>query len=212
MSKRGVRRGRLGRSYMDRPVAVRELRERFLIVCEGEKTEPNYFESLRVQKRVQMEIIGTGFNTISLVNEAIRLKNINPGDYNHVWCVFDKDEFSVEDFNSALDAAKHNDIHVAYSNPAFELWYYLHFHYCDAALHRHDLSGKLTDCLGRKYEKNSPAIYDALLDKQSVAIRNAQNLLNSYHPPDPANNNPSTTAHLLVEALNEAAKRNKQSQ
>ena len=50
-----------------------------------------------------------------------------------------------------------------------------------------------------------------LLDKQSDAIRNAKTLLESYHPPDPATNKPSTTVHHLVEALNEAAERNKHS-
>jgi hypothetical protein len=40
--RRGQRRG-----YADRRVKTRELRQRFLIVCEGGKTEPRYFESFQ---------------------------------------------------------------------------------------------------------------------------------------------------------------------
>ncbi len=35
------------RNYMDRAVDVAEIRQRFLIVCEGKKTEPQYFEQFR---------------------------------------------------------------------------------------------------------------------------------------------------------------------
>src|SRR5882724_2303890 len=50
---------------------------RFLIVCEGVETEPNYFRAFCVDKRVNAEvkIKGTGFNTLSLVDECIRLRN-----------------------------------------------------------------------------------------------------------------------------------------
>jgi hypothetical protein len=39
--------GRQRRGYADRRVKTRELRQRFLIVCEGEKTEPRHFESFQ---------------------------------------------------------------------------------------------------------------------------------------------------------------------
>ena len=54
---------------------TRKLR-RFLIVCEGEKTEPNYFRKFPKNPEVydSIDIRGTGYNTVSLINEAIRLK------------------------------------------------------------------------------------------------------------------------------------------
>ncbi|MGI5870333.1 MAG: RloB domain-containing protein, partial [Kiritimatiellia bacterium] len=45
-------------------------RERFLIVCEGEKTEPNYFRAIQKelpQHVVEVEIHGEGDNTLSLL-------------------------------------------------------------------------------------------------------------------------------------------------
>src|SRR5688572_11689147 len=112
--------------YSKRKVNVRETIPRFLIVCEGERTEPNYFLSFRVPRDViQVEIHGTGYNTVSLVRKAIELKA--KGEYDQAWCVFDRDSFSVESFNAAIKLAKQHRIKVAYSNEAFELWYLLHF-------------------------------------------------------------------------------------
>lgn len=37
---------------LKRPVNIRNLRQRFLIVCEGEKTEPLYFKKFRVPKKI----------------------------------------------------------------------------------------------------------------------------------------------------------------
>ena len=35
------------RGYNSREVATREIKQTFLIVCEGSKTEPNYFRGFR---------------------------------------------------------------------------------------------------------------------------------------------------------------------
>ena len=45
-------------------------KKRILIVCEGEKTEPNYFLCFRVSSAV-VEVVGEGYNTVSLVERAI---------------------------------------------------------------------------------------------------------------------------------------------
>ena len=47
-------------------------KKRILIVCEGEKTEPNYFEAFRVTSAV-VKVIGLGQNTKRLVISAINL-------------------------------------------------------------------------------------------------------------------------------------------
>ncbi|WP_293085949.1 hypothetical protein [Okeania sp. SIO3B5] len=53
-------------------VVTREVIERFLIVCEGKETEPNYFRSFLVPKDV-IDVKGLGQNTISLVKEALKI-------------------------------------------------------------------------------------------------------------------------------------------
>ena len=185
-------------------VEIREIKERFLIVCEGTQTEPNYFKSFRVPKDV-IDVRGFGKNTISLVKEAVRIKE-EDNDYDRVWCVFDRDSFPVKNFNQAIKYAEDNDIAVAYSNEAFELWYLLHFDYRDTAMSREEYKDALTKRMNKEYKKNSKTIYDDLKTNQSKAIKNAERLLEQYNPRKPANDNPSTTVHLLVQELKKFVK------
>jgi hypothetical protein len=189
------------RGYSQRKVDTREVRQRFLIVCEGEKTEPNYFRSFCVPKNVaEIDVQGLGENPSKLVQSAKELKEQE--DYDQVWCVFDRDSWTVEDFNNAIKNANAQGFKVAYSNEAFELWYVLHFEFLNTGIPRRDYLRKLTFLIGREYRKNSETIYDELFEKQSIVIRNAENLLRQYDPHNPVRDNPSTTVHLLVQELN----------
>ena len=188
-----------GRGYQSRRVNTREPLQRFLIVCEGEKTEPAYFDGFRVPS-VTIEIAGLGKDPLTLVEQAI--DRHSKGQYDQVWCVFDRDDVAAERFNQALDMARRRRIKVAYSNQAFELWYLLHFHYCDVAQARRDYSDGLSRQLGRVYQKNDPTLYQELLPRQDVAIHHAARLLAQYNPVNPANDDPATTVHKLVQELN----------
>lgn len=67
---------------------------------------------------------------------------------------------------------------------------------------RSDYEDKLSELLGTKYRKNDSTIYQQLLAKQQIAIKYSRKPIESYNSIDPERNNPSTTVHLLVEALN----------
>ena len=177
-----------------------EVKERFFIVCEGKKTEPICFEGFRVPGRV-LEIIGTGYNTTTLVDEAIRLKQEQTQTYDQFWCVFDRDSFPADAFNSAIQKAEAAGFRVAYTNEAFELWYLLHFDDQRSALSRTQYAPILTQRLGHAYEKNSRTMYQELEDKQAHAVRRAERLLAEYKPHNPQGDNPCTTVHLLVQEL-----------
>ncbi|TVP61285.1 MAG: RloB domain-containing protein [Nodularia sp. (in: Bacteria)] len=190
------------RGYSDRKVGTRELRQTFLIICEGEKTEPNYFKSFRVPRNVvSVDVRGFGYNPSKLVETAKELSEQE--EYNQVWCVFDRDDCLKQDFNNAIANADKAGFKVAYSNEAFELWYVLHFEFLNTALPRQDYISKLNKFLKNKYKKNSDSIYEELEHLQATAIKNAKNLLKQYNPQNPESDNPCTTVHLLVEALNE---------
>ena len=196
--RRGSQTGR--RRSRDRAIDFQEVQPKILIVCEGERTEPNYFKAFRVASAV-MDIRGIGDNTVFLVRQAMLVKE-NDGPFDQVWCVFDRDSFPVDYFNQALTLAKSNNIEVAYSNEAFELWYVLHFEYLDTGISRQQYRQKLTELLHRRYEKNDLALYAELLPRQPDALRNARRLLAQYEPCNPAQDKPTTTVHLLVEELN----------
>lgn len=185
--------------YSRRKVDIREIRQRFLIVCEGEETEPNYFMNFRVPK-VVVDVKGLGINPSKIVDEAKKYRDKD--EYDQIWCVFDRDSWPERDFCYAIQSAEDAGFKTAYSNESFELWYILHFEFLNTAVSRSEYSQKLSRLLGHKYLKNSDSIYDELLNKQHIAIKNAQNLLNQYSPCNPAKDNPSTTVHLLVQELN----------
>jgi hypothetical protein len=190
------------RGYSSRKVNIREIKQRFLIVCEGAKTEPNYFKKFRVPKSViEIDVQGVGENPSRLVQSAIKLKAEADEEYDQVWCVFDRDDWPPQDFNNAIDTAKSNNLKVAYSNEAFELWYVLHFKFLNTGIPRGDYCKKMTKHLRKKYQKNSDTIYDELINKQAIAIRNAEKLLASYNYSTPGQDNPSTTVHLFVKEL-----------
>ncbi len=196
------------RGIRPRPVEILPVRKRFLIVCEGAKTEPNYFRSFRLNKDVRSTVVGAGMNTESLVQYAIdiRTKELNRDSaYDEVWCVFDTDSFSRAQINAALSLAKTNKIRIAYSNEAFELWYILHFDYLETGITRAQYIDKLKSKFSDGYQKNDPAIYDKLKkdsQAQKRAIKYARKLLAIHPQYDPAANKPSTTVHVLVLELN----------
>jgi len=188
------------RGYSPRKSNIRKPKQRFLIVCEGEKTEPNYFRCFRVPKEV-LDVKGVGENPSKLVNTAKEYSKL--GSYDQVWCVFDRDDWPKQDFNNAIRNAEDQGFKVAYSNEAFELWYVLHFEFLCTGIPREDYIKKLDTLLGRKYQKNSESIYEELFDKQVDAIKNSKRLIKHYQPVKPVDDNPSTTVHELVEALNQ---------
>ncbi len=186
---------------------VRKERQRYLIVCEGEKTEPNYFEALKKKLPrgvIEVEILGIGENTLSIVKFAKKLqKQKIPDPYDKVWVVFDKDSFPASDFDNAIHSAESNNFGCAWSNEAFELWYLLHFEYRNTGMARDEYKKSLSRHLNKEYQKNDPAMHKKLESKQETAIRNAEKLLHQHIGLAPSKSNPATKVHLLVKELNE---------
>lgn len=191
------------KARLERKTKMRDIRK-ILIVCEGKKTEPGYFRCFAAKPEVE----GLGFNTVSLVKEACRLREKrarNGIKYIETWCVFDRDSFPTQLYHNAILLAEKEHILCAFSNESFELWYLLHFEYCDAQLGRSQYETKLTGYLNQKYRKNDPDMFAKLKSRQAKAIKNAKRLYDSQkHLPD-FRKNPVTTVFRLVERLNEAS-------
>ncbi len=108
-----------GVGYQARPLGTREQRKRFLIVCEGSKTEPNYFRRFPAS----IDVESPALDPLGLVQQAVARQaqaKRERAAYDQVWCVFDRDEWTLERFNQAIALARQKGIHVAYSNQAFE--------------------------------------------------------------------------------------------
>jgi len=185
---------------------LRTVKQTFLIVCEGEVTEPEYFNAFRLTS-ANVKAIGEGMNTISLVNEAIAIKDQEKRkgrSYDQYWVVFDKDDFADSDFNAAIQKAQANGFKVAYSNQAFEYWYLLHFNLYQGAIHRSRYADMLTNLLGFKYGKSkgdSMKVFNIIYPKTRIAIDNAKKVISQFDGSNPAKEESSTTVYDLVEQL-----------
>lgn len=121
----------------------RDVRTVFHIVCEGEKTEPNYIDSYiknhcrsplqlnshRIKLNKVFKISKTGkTDPNSLVNVAIEEKCHSPqGDV--FWCVYDRESIIAipeKDHERARREADLHGIKIALSNVCFEVWLLLH--------------------------------------------------------------------------------------
>lgn len=212
---------RTARVEKKRKEKSRKLRVYFLIVCEGEKTEPNYFKSFKTNVKsfvYTIDTLGEGSNTKDLVNRTIKYRGKSSQEYDSVWVVFDKDSFSPDNFNGAILLAENNNIKVGWSNEAFELWYLLHFQYRNTYMSREEyksaIEKEVNDKIAAqlknkkpvkfKYQKNSIDMY-AVLEKygnQQQAIKNAEKLIENHNCTNYAIHNPCTQIHLLVQELN----------
>jgi len=137
-------------SDFSRYQGTRNVKQSFLIVCEGTCTELDYFKAFRLTS-VTIKAVGQGMNTVGRVNKAISICDNDQKrkrSYDQCWVVFDKDDFPAKDFNQTLQLAEHNGFRVAYSNQAFEYWFLLHFKLYTGALHRDRYAEMLSKLAG----------------------------------------------------------------
>lgn len=161
----------------------------FLIVTEGERTEPLYFKGMQklIQEKIGgivdvieqplVDIHGKGCSTGKLIEVTDQIVKDAKVMYQNIWIVFDKDDF--EDFDQAIKDGTNRGYHIAWSNQSFEYWLYLHFNYSDSALHRHQWNAKLDELFKQynlgdgTYQKNYDDIYNLvnMYDGADTAIK-----------------------------------------
>lgn len=198
--------------------------EYHLIVTEGIKTEPEYFEAAKnlinskYSERIHLEILGEGENTITLFYTAKKLAENDPNGCKHVWVVYDKDDFTPEDFNKTEQLCKSNSsknrtYHAIWSNQCIELWFLLHFDYLQSDITRDSYFSKLSERLVSismgYYDKNRKDMFAILLPYIETAITNAHKLYNEKQTLPPASAAPCTKVYELMETLLPYIKGNK---
>jgi hypothetical protein len=193
----------------------------YLIVTEGEKTEPLYLRGIiqliedkmggnvDVVEIPIIDISGEGCSTCKLIEKTDEIVRRAKIIYQNVWVVFDKDDF--EDFDQAINEGMKKEYKIAWSNQSFEYWAYLHFHYSDVALHRDQWCEKLDEIFKHynlgigEYKKNYSEIYCMLdtHDGVNTAIKNAKRRMTEFDfdKMKPSVYDPGTTMHVLVAEL-----------
>ncbi len=188
--------------------------EKVLIVCEGEKTEPNYFNELIDFYEINtanVKVDGScGSDPLSVVDYAIAQykRELATGEpYNKVYCVIDRD--SHPNFTAALQKLNSQKpvrvFHAAVSVPCFEYWLLLHFNYTKAAFMaagNKSAGDRALDELKKywpDYGKGNHGAFSHLLEQLVFAKANAARGL--IHAQQTGSINPSTQVHELVSYL-----------
>ena len=188
---------------------TRNLRRRILVVCEGTVTEPTYLKSFKNWCRnplVAVEIPkqqGAPRTIVDVAKErraeaAAHAKSEGDDNlsFDEVWCVFDVDEHPS--VNDACEMARNNDIHVAVSNPCFELWVILHFRESPGAQDRHTIQKMLRTFIP-DYDKHLD--FDVLSPNYSTAVTRAARLQQQADDDREPRRNPTTGVHRLTASI-----------
>lgn len=87
---------------------------RYYIFCEGQQTEPLYFEGFKrhieenpiYRDMVLIKIEPCQSETMRVISMAERYVKENKIQKGQIWCVYDKDSFPAKDFNSVEQRAR----------------------------------------------------------------------------------------------------------
>ncbi len=190
--------------------------EYHLIITEGTKTEPNYFNSIKelinqnYSERIHLEIVGQGDNTVNLFDKAKQLVRDDPNGYKHVWIIYDTDDFPKDKIDVVPALCENESItdckyHAIWSNQCIELWFLLHFSFMHSDLHRDEYKSKLSENLNTigagDYHKNRDDMFFVLREYLNFAIDNAKRLDKINSGKKPSNSAPGTKVFELIEKL-----------
>jgi hypothetical protein len=214
------------RTFARGPAAFRRGKPRFpssgkafLLVTEGEKTEPNYFLALR--NRLQLAAADVeiqhpqGTDPLTLTAAAIRIrderkrqakKGINIA-YDEVWVIFDLEKPHDERRELAVKAMNMKEasgIKFAFSDPCFEFWLLLHEEYTTAQFAECDQVIKRLQAFWKDYAKGLTPTTE-FLAKVPTAVVHAERC-RKHHQRSGGDGNPSTKVDILVRQLNSAAR------
>jgi hypothetical protein len=172
------------------------------IVCEGRKTEPNYFRAIKRELRLSNVNVDHEPSCAALVR-SVAAGHAWRGRYgqrfSQIWCVLDDD--ARPRIGEVLAEMRREKIRIAFSNPCFELWYLLHFAEQRASLTSVEALRELKKHM-TNYTKSAD-VFDLLAGRQDKAVKRAEALRKSHERNGRApTDNPSTSADVLVTYLN----------
>lgn len=209
-----LKKPRGGKSLQPKRIRTRDSARRYLIFCEDTYGGTTYFTKMRAEHRfsnMSIEIGDRHGEPYGLVNAALKHRDSTHhrrrrqgGEYDEVWCVVDVEAPDPHDsLDRAARLAKENGIRIAYANPCFEFWLFLHQRdHGGGYLHTEQAIAKMKGlrCCFTVGKDFDPAHF--MGSPQRDAIRRAEQLAERYekgaHPRD---KNPWTDIHVLVRTL-----------
>ena len=201
---------------MSRRQKCLEVRNKFYILTNGKETEKNYFDLIKSKKSIyDVKIEYHNEDPYKLVEYGTSLKSAN-----QVWCVFDIDNTVKEgSLIRAIELANNNDVQIAFSNIAFEVWLLSHYSKVERCMNNKELikeMNKLLKCklnFSMEYDKSDKELLKKhFIPNYKMAIENSKIIHQKYivkHEKDNPNNknykiwewNSCTNVYKLIEAF-----------
>lgn len=194
--------------------------DRILIVCEGTKTEPQYFKEIQVRYRlqtanVQVEPSQLGTSPRQVVEYARDLflngslrKDIQQKSFDQVFAVFDRDDHvnyhEALQLVASLDGKLRNDLKKSVpfrsiaSVPCFELWLLLHYENIQHPIHRDEVQHRLKKYIP-EYEKGTGGYFELTRSQMAIATQRARSLSSQTTAHD--GHQPYTDVDILANLL-----------
>ena len=166
---------------------------RILILCEGTRTEPNYFEGLKRSKSLTSVVVRTlrpGQVGPTGLLKRIREELKEDLGWDEVYCVLDHDgrDAEVDAFEKKLATIDHQidscDIQMVLSRPCFEFWLLMHFEITDRPFSAGTHGTECEDVIRRLerhlqgYKKNDSRVFERCREHVKTALVNSEKLQN----------------------------------
>ena len=171
---------KMRKEYDPNKVKRRKRKPIVYIICEGKETETLYFKHFR-SRNCLVDIIPipskhkAAEHLVKHAKSLISQADYYPKDGDQLWCVFDCDDNKDSELQAAISYSEKHGYKIAYSNPAFEYWYLLHFEKRNGYLKD---SATVIDILKNKgYLENygkSVDVFEELQEHQPEAIQYAK--------------------------------------
>jgi len=133
--------------------------------------------------------------------------------YAKIFILFDKDSFGADKFDNAIRMSESRGYIPIWSNECFELWYVLHYIYCDADNGREWYFDKLSDILNIKYKKEKAMdVFSQIYSPERVklALKRAEKLDSNFQIENaqfpPSKKVPCTKMYILLRELEKRLK------
>lgn len=180
------------------------------LICEGETTEPNYFNGLLRAKGLKIPNAAykpKDHSPLGIAKEAKRIyqeavKNKIPKNKILICAIFDHDGHA--NLSNALEMLRETPISVGFSNICFEFWVLLHFEKTSRSFHTCD---EIISYIRKHHDPNYSKEKDhfqRLQNRIPTAIENASWLIDKHWQQDERpiwELNPYTDIHKILEKL-----------
>lgn len=206
------RRGR-GKQAIRRRHPSRDENDVILIMCEAERTEIEYFRTIRETKlksgvRISVRWTGTRGDprravkrSVAEIEERAHSSTLSPFD--DAWLILDVESPQNPNIVEAVKSAKEcRTLRVVLSNPCFEYWYILHYECTASPFQTSDAARKKLKEHFPNYSKTNSAIAIDALPRTKTAMANSITLSASVTGYcSPLSCNPSTNLHAVIDRI-----------